>query len=123
MAAKEVKNRKRDGNRRQQLHHAHAQVAQAAVDTQRAALLRLWKEKADIAHAGGEVRARETAQQRDYDENSERRFRVLHGETKPNAGQQQKAGAESGPAAAADQGNNKGIRDAQKRAGNGRQRR
>ncbi|CNU28475.1 Uncharacterised protein [Salmonella enterica subsp. enterica serovar Bovismorbificans] len=79
MAAKGGKDRERNHQRRNQLHHAHAHIAQTTVQTQRAALLLFRKEKADVRHTGGKVRAGKTTQQGNNNEGAKWRTGILNG--------------------------------------------
>ena len=82
----EGEHREENDQRRNQLHHADAQVAQPAVDAQRAALSGFREEKADVAHARCEVSASKTAEQGDDDKDPVRRRGVLNGNSQPHAG-------------------------------------
>ena len=122
-AAKGSKDGERDRQRRNQLHHADAKVAEAAIDAKRPALLLFREEEADVRHAGGKVRPGKTAQQGDNDKCAEWCGGILHRKTEPDAGNNQNAGAECRPATTAKHRYHKGVRYAQQRAGDRRQRR
>ena len=61
--------------RHQELHDADAEVAEAGVERQRVALLRLREEEGDVGHRRGEVAAAEAAQQRQDQEEDSRACR------------------------------------------------
>ena len=84
--ADKSEDRHEDHYRREQLHHADAEVTQAAVHAEGAALLRFRVEKTDVAHAGGKVSSGKTAEQSDENKYPEWGCRVLHRDPKPQAG-------------------------------------
>ena len=89
MDAKKSEDGEKNRRRRDHLHHADAEIAEAAVDTQRAALFRFGKEKTDISHAGSKVRTGKTAQQGNGDKYPEWSSGVLNGDTQPDTGHHQ----------------------------------
>ena len=91
--AEEGKHRQENHQRRNQLHHTHAQVTQPAVNAQCAALSGFREEEADVSHAGSEVGTGKTAQQRDDDEDPIGRGGILDGDPKPDTGYDQDNGA------------------------------
>ncbi|CAM6755645.1 hypothetical protein ENROMM299B_05970 [Enterobacter roggenkampii] len=115
--AQEGKHRQEDHQRRDQLHHADAQVAEPAVNTERATLFCFGEEEADVAHAGGKVGACKAAEQGNHDKDPVRRRGVLNGHPQPDAGNDQDDGTQYRPVSSAKYGHHKRIGDAQYRAG------
>ncbi|SSN10979.1 Uncharacterised protein [Klebsiella pneumoniae] len=112
VTAKNGKDRDRDHQRRDQLHHADAHIAKSAVNAERPALLRFREEEADVGHTGGKVGSGEAAQQRDNHEDAKRRRGILDREAQPDAWHNHDPGAERRPATAAEQRHHKGVRHA-----------
>ncbi len=54
---RKVKSGRKNDRRGDHLHHAYAQIAKAAVDSQRAALFRFGEKETDISHAGSKIRS------------------------------------------------------------------
>ena len=77
MDAEKGEERQEDDRRGDHLHHAYAQIAKAAVDSQRAALFRFWEKETDISHAGSKIRSGKTAQQRNNNKYPERSSDIL----------------------------------------------
>ena len=83
IAAEPAEHTRGDHQRNDELHHAHAKIAEAGIERERVALLRLREEEADIRHRGGEVAAAKAAQERESEEQEIGRIRILY--SKPDA--------------------------------------
>ena len=122
IAAKPAENAGRDGERHDELHDADAEIAEAGIDGQRIALLRLGEEERDVGHRGGEVAAAEAAEQRQGKEDPVGRIRVLHGIAHAERRNQQRPGRQRRPQPAAENRRHEAVEDAQRRAGEAGQR-
>ncbi|MNM81222.1 hypothetical protein D3C81_932180 [compost metagenome] len=117
LAAQAAEHRHGDRQRHQELHDAHAQVAQPGVQPHGGALGLFGEEERDVRHARGEVAAAQAAQQREDQHHQVGRLRVLHGEADPQRRHQQRGGGQRRPAPAAEDRHHEAVEDAQGGAG------
>ncbi|MDT4855864.1 hypothetical protein FQZ97_902350 [compost metagenome] len=117
LAAGRTEQAEADHQRHQELHRRYPQVAQPRVQAQRRTLLRLGIEEADVGHGRSKVAAAETAQQGDDHEHAVGGTRVLHGEAHPQRRNQQRGGADRGPATPAEDRHHERIEDPERGAG------
>ena len=123
IAAEPAEDAGRDRQRHHELHDADAEIAEAGIDGERVALLRLREEEGDVGHRGGEVAAAEAAEQRQRQEDPVGRIGVLHRKAHAERRDQQRPRGERRPQPAAEDGRHEGVEDAQRRAGEAGQRR
>ena len=107
--------------RRRQVDQRDAEIADAGVDAERKAFMRLREEEADVGHRGGEVGAGDADEGDEQDECVVRRRRVLQCAAEAEEREEQQGRRDEGRIAAADEARQVRVEEAARRADETRQ--